>query len=251
MIFYFSGTGNSRWAAERLARLLGDELVPMSDDSGEVYEVKPDERVGFIFPVHSWAPPALVLNFIKRVRLNTPSYLYFVCTCGDDAGRTADVFKKAIRKRGWKCDAGYSVIMPNTYVALSGFDIDDKELERMKVENAKGRISFIAENLKSRIRDSFDCHMGSASFLKTYVICPLFNKYQIRTEPFHSTDACTSCRRCERICPVHNIKIEDGRPHWGNRCTQCLACFHICPVNAVQYGKCTKGKGQYKGEHLV
>ena len=38
----------------------------------------------------------------------------------------------------------------------------------------------------------------------------------------------------------------DGRPEWSDHCTQCLACFHICPVNAIQYGKFTKEKKQYR-----
>lgn len=252
MIFYFSGAGNSAWVAEKLAAMLDDTLISIADYSDEAFEVKPHERIGFVFPVYSWAPPAIVIKFIKRVKISTPEYLYFVCTCGDDAGKTGEVFAKAVKARGWHCDAGYSVIMPNTYVALPGFDIDDEELQRRKVENAKERVRYIADNLKQNIKmESYDCHIGSIPCFKTYVISPLFNKYQINPEPFHSTEACTSCRRCEKSCPVHNIKIEEGRPIWGKRCTQCLACFHICPVNAIHYGKNTEGKKQYKAEVLL
>lgn len=252
MIFYFSGAGNSAWVAGKLAEMMDDILIPIAEHADEAYETKPDEKVGFVFPVYSWAPPAIVMDFIRRVKMNAPSYLYFVCTCGDDSARTGNVFDKAVEARGWKCSAGFSVIMPNTYVALPGFGIDDKDLERTKVENARGRISFIADQLKNRIRmDKYDCHVTSIPNFKTYVINPLFNRYQITPKPFHTTNACTSCKRCEKTCPVHNIKLTDGRPQWGDRCTQCLACFHVCPVNAIQYGKATKGKSQYKGEFLI
>ena len=42
-----------------------------------------------------------------------------------------------------------------------------------------------------------------------------------------------------------NIEVTD-KPQWGNNCTQCLGCYHICPLHAVQYGKATRAKGQYK-----
>lgn len=250
MIFYFSGAGNSAWVARRLAAALGEQLVPIAEYSDETFDLKPDESVGLVFPVYSWAPPAVVMDFIRRVKLGSPSYLYFVCTCGDDAGKTANVFAKAVKARGWMCNAGFSVIMPNTYVALPGFDTDGPELEHSKVEAAKGRIQDIAGQLMMRV-EKYDCAIGPAANFKTYVISPLFNRYQIDPKPFHATDACLKCGKCERICPVHNIKVDEAGPHWGPRCTQCLACFHGCPENAVHYGKATEGKRQYKGEWLV
>ncbi len=252
MIFYFSGNGNSAWVADRLAERLDDTMIPIADYADETYETKPGEAVGFVFPVYSWAPPAIVLDFIRRVKfIGRPEYLYFACTCGDDSGKTAEVFRKAVKARGWECHAGYSVIMPNTYVALPGFGIDDEETERAKVEDTKERIDCMAASLNERVvTDPYDCVTGSIPNIKTYVIAPLFNRFQIDPKPFHTTDVCTSCGLCVKTCPVHNIILEEGRPQWGDRCTQCLACFHICPVNAVQYGKNTIGKRQYKGKYL-
>ncbi|MBR4135116.1 MAG: hypothetical protein IKU03_01705 [Bacteroidales bacterium] len=44
---------------------------------------------------------------------------------------------------------------------------------------------------------------------------------------------------------IQNITLEDGRPKWHGNCTNCDACFHHCPKKAIQYGKASKGKGQY------
>ena len=68
-------------------------------------------------------------------------------------------------------------------------------------------------------------------------------------KPFHATDACIACKKCEKVCPVHNITVTD-KPQWGNNCTQCLGCYHICPVHAIEYGKMTCRKGQYRGNSL-
>ena len=74
MIFYFSGTGNTRWAAIKLASATKERLVCISDYVREVKQgkredepfiLKEDERLGFVFPVHGWRVPKLVRAFIQ------------------------------------------------------------------------------------------------------------------------------------------------------------------------------------------
>ena len=54
-------------------------------------------------------------------------------------------------RKGWRCAAGYSVTMPNTYVSLPGFDVDDEDVETRKVHNAVARVRFINEEIASRV----------------------------------------------------------------------------------------------------
>ena len=62
---------------------------------------------------------------------------------------------------------------------------------------------------------------------------------------FFATDKCTHCGLCQRICPVENVKLVDGRPQWLGHCEQCMACIQFCPVEAIQYGKKTSGRRRY------
>ena len=67
MIFYFSGTGNTRWAAERLAQETGEKLLFIPDEMKKgkcEYTLQEGERLGFCFPVHGWQPPHIVREFI-------------------------------------------------------------------------------------------------------------------------------------------------------------------------------------------
>ena len=141
MIFYFSGTGNSKWIANQLSKEQKEELVFIPDAlKNRTFEfcLREDEKIGFVFPVYSWAPPAIVLNFIRQLSLKgyKRQYLFFVCSCGDDTCLTQQVLEKALSHKGWKCHAGFSVIMPIFYVLFRGFDVDSKELEEKKLENA-------------------------------------------------------------------------------------------------------------------
>lgn len=247
MIFYFSGVGNSAWVANRLAEYLGDKVLAIAEEKNidKVYSPLKGEKVGFVFPVYGWEPPKIVLDFVVKMQMNAPDYLYFVCTCGDDVGKTPSVFDSAIRKKGWKCDAGFSVTMPDTYVCLPGFDIDDTATLRMKMDNAKARVEFIAQQLAENISmKHFDCYEGPLPYTKTYVLGGLFRAFLMSPKPFKATDRCVSCGLCAQKCPVKNITMND-KPSWGSECTMCLACYHACPHHAIEYGKRTKNKGQY------
>ena len=78
MIFYFSGTGNTKWAAARLAAATHEDLIPIApymraDDSShniaEPFILKENERLGFVFPVHGWRVPRLVREFIRKMKI--------------------------------------------------------------------------------------------------------------------------------------------------------------------------------------
>ena len=72
MIFYFSGCGNSRHVAETLAVGLNDTLIFIPEAAREgryEYELAENESLGFVFPVYSWAPPKLVLDFVEKMNM--------------------------------------------------------------------------------------------------------------------------------------------------------------------------------------
>lgn len=247
MITFFSGTGNSKAVADLLAKQLNDSVVPVMEALSlkREYFIRENESLGFVFPVYSWGPPEVVLRLVNELKVTIkPSYVYFVCTCGDDTGKTADIFCDAVQKRGWKCNAGFSVTMPNTYVCLPGFDVDSEDVQKNKIAHAVVRVTDLVTRIKTR-EEGFDCHEGGMPRLKSYGIRPLFNKLLVDAKRFEVTGACISCGKCIRACPTRNIKWRDGRPSWGSDCTMCLSCYHHCPKHAIEYGSQTKNKGQY------
>ena len=78
MIFYFSGTGNTKWAASKLASATHEDLISIApymraDNSShtlaEPFILKENERLGFVFPVHGWRVPKLVREFIGKMKV--------------------------------------------------------------------------------------------------------------------------------------------------------------------------------------
>lgn len=70
-------------------------------------------------------------------------------------------------------------------------------------------------------------------------------KFPTLDKNFTVNDKCTSCNICERVCPVHNIRMENGKPNWQGNCEHCLACIQWCPTEAIQYGTITTNRKRY------
>ena len=97
MVFYFSGTGNTRWIAEQIAKAIGEQLLYIPDLMRDVqyeFSLSENERIGFCFPTHGWQPPRIVREFVRKLKLSYPTastdrempYCWALTTCGDDMG---------------------------------------------------------------------------------------------------------------------------------------------------------------------
>ena len=67
----------------------------------------------------------------------------------------------------------------------------------------------------------------------------------VKADAFKVDDKCIGCDKCEQICPLNNIWIQNGKPVWGKNCTHCMARICHCPVEAIEYGKKSVGKPRY------
>lgn len=241
MIYYFSGTGNSKWVAEELARRTGDEVQSIAalqkDGSVSVY-ANCGSRIGVVFPIYAWGAPLIVERFCKSLTMMEGVYAYAVCTCGDEAGLALKRLKKMFDFR-----AAWSVAMPNNYVI--GFDLDTPEQEAKKVEAASGKLENIAKSILAG-ESVYEVNEGAGARMKTGFIRPMFNTFARSTRSFSVDDNCNSCGLCERICPIDAIELQNGKPVWVKKhCTQCLGCINRCPQRAIQHGTGTAKRGRY------
>lgn len=260
MIFYFSASGNSRYVANRLGAVLGEQVEYMpAVHAASMHPV--GKSIGFVFPVYSWGIPDPVVRFIHGLPRNAFADavgekrlpVWAVLTCGDETGMAPEMLRRLLEERGLRLAFVGSVTMPNTYVLLPGFDVDSAEVESRKLSEAPERIATLADTLLQLTYDAggsrqmaLDVVRGSWPRLKSRLIYPLFRHWGVMPGKWHRNDDCISCGLCVRSCPNQNIVMRGGMPVWSINCCSCLACYHACPRHAVTYGRITRRKGQYR-----
>ena len=284
MIFYFSGTGNTKWAASKLAAATREDLISISpymraDDSShnlaEPFILKENERLGFVFPVHGWRVPKLVREFISKMKiLREPSdasaenkakagdclknrpFAYCVCTAGDSIGLTIENLNEVISQNPslqalgiTEVSSSYSLIMPESYIGLPFMDVDPKEREIRKKENAAQELAVVCEEIFDRKEGISRLVKGPIPWFFTKVVGGFFENVLITDKRFHvEKDRCVKCGICANVCPVGDIKGGHGEyPVWLHHkdCLTCFTCYHHCPHHAIEFGKQTQKKGQY------
>ncbi len=253
MIFYFSGTGNTKWAAEQIAAATGEKLIFIPDVmSGECHFcVEASERVGFCFPVHGWRPPFIVRDFIRNLRLDNIQghYCYALATCGDDVGLTFEYLNKDLTTIGLHADSVFSFIMPESYVGFPFMDVDKMFKRDAKKEDGAKTLQNYIQDIVERKKGIRKVNESHWPLINSKVIGPYFINKMISDKPFRVEESlCVKCGICADVCPVGNVKGGLGEtPQWQHNglCTTCFACYHHCPHHAIEFGNKTKNKGQY------
>ena len=273
MIFYFSGTGNTKWAASKLASVTHEDLISIApymraDDSShtlaEPFILKENERLGFVFPVHGWRVPKLVREFIGKMKVQRAEpdaagslpFTYCVCTAGDSIGLTIENLNQTISQNPslqalgiTKVSSSYSLIMPESYVGLPFMDVDPKEKEIWKKSKSAQKLAVICEEIFDRKEGVSRLVKGPIPWFFTKVVGGFFENVLITDKRFHvEKDKCVKCGICANVCPVGDIKGGHGEyPEWLHHkdCLTCFTCYHHCPHHAIEFGKQTQKKGQY------
>jgi Pyruvate/2-oxoacid:ferredoxin oxidoreductase delta subunit/flavodoxin len=237
VIYWFSGTGNSLSAAKTLAEQCGDAgLVPISKAMEN--PPLPAERIGLVFPVYSFGPPALVARFVEKLNASPNAYIFAVVTYAGNKGGTLSILRRMLRKRGLDLSAGWGVKMPENFPPLGGAPVPEKQ--QAINASAAEKIGQIAAELRMSPRGQYESSMILWRLLSKAAY-PFFCRFVRHADRFFSADAnCNGCGICAKVCPVKDIEMMDGKPKWLGRCEQCYACFHWCPQKAVQYGRSAK-----------
>lgn len=244
MIYYFSATGNCKYVAQRLASALGERTCSILAPEAAHCALAPGERLGFVCPTYAWGLPSVAEEFLARFTFTGTSAapVFWVSTYGTTPGNSGYFANRLLRGA---IGAFYSVKMPDTWTPI--FDLSDPAKVAAKNEAAEREID---EVIASLLRGETPRRMRRQTPLLTVPVHAQMYSRMRQTKNFTVDESCIGCGLCAKKCPVQAIELQNGRPLWVKEsCTMCLGCLHRCPKFAIQYGKNTRGHGQYRNPH--
>ena len=245
MVIYFTGTGNSRYCAKKIAAVTEDTVINAGEliKSGKKGSFSSEKPYVFVAPTYSWQLPRVFDGFLREAAFSGSRKAYFVMTCGDDIGCAAENNKKLCEAVGLTYMGTAEIKMPENDIAM--FDVPDEKRSDEIMLLADEVISLTGEKiLKGEV--VADRSRSLADKIKSGPVNTLFYKLFVNAGAFTSDDRCISCGKCESLCPMNTVKLKEGRPQWGEGCTHCMACISYCPTQAIEYGKKSVGKRRYR-----
>lgn len=248
MIFFFTGTGNSEYAARKIAKKIRVEAVSIGESmkAGENrFRLADGEALGFVFPIYAWSVPDIVNRFINGMELENYSdqHVFAVFTCGASIGSAYGDFKKSLARKGITLKYARDLMMPENYIVM--FKPAPQEKQARILMAADIAINAAARDVAAQKEDVIITGKNPARVF-SFAMNRLFRKFSLGTKKFCATSACISCGFCEKVCPESAIVMEEGRPKWHKAsCAKCMACINRCPVQAIEYGRSTKNRQRY------
>jgi ferredoxin len=242
IIFVFTGTGNSLWAAKEIAKGLNNcELKSMGSDKN--YSL-PDgyDAVGFVYPTYAGGVPKRVKDFISRLDLqnNKDAYFFAVATCGRiaRAQNTITQLRHFLKRKGIILNYGERLDMFSNYVV--GYEMRDtvQEEARQSAVDIKPMIESIKNHRTNK--------GNTVPTLRQFESLGFMHIVPKMDKNFNISDACVKCGICKKVCPVNNISVDaESKPCFMHHCEHCLACIQNCPTKAINYKDKTQNRKRY------
>lgn len=242
IIFVFTGTGNSLWAAKEISKELDNcEIVSMNTKNSHLL-IDSYESIGFIYPTYAGGIPKRVKKFISILNLNNNinSFFFAIATCGriSRAQNAISQLYHLLKHKGIKLNYGERLDMFSNYVV--GYemrDTIDEEAEQSSID-----LKPMVNNIKNHIGNKLDTRLTPRHFTSIAFRAIVSNM----DKNFEISDECVKCRICEKVCPANNITApNNSKPHFMHNCEHCLACLQNCPKKAINYKHKTQNRKRY------
>lgn len=243
LILYFSGTGNTWLAAEKLKARLSERGI--ASDLKAIEEIRTDvdlgpySTIGIGYPIYLFSVPGFVYRFLKKLTAGEGRKAFVFATMGGGTFGSEALAALLLRNRGYRVIGAKPFVAPNNDAVLTGSENPDSPEAQADIEGLlRGIDSWVDEIVegkgsiyKNKVSTKLAAAITGFAFRK---LIPL-HAFSMPFWFLKADKRCTSCGICERICPVGNIKGSLKIPRFGTRCLLCERCLNFCPKNAIHF----------------
>ena len=232
---YFSGTGNSRYAAELFCREYDKDAIAYTIEDDDVLKaVNSADVIVFSYPVQFSTVPKIMRDFVTNNKeLWRNKKIFVIATMGLFSGDGAGMLGRLLKSYGAEVIGGLHLKMPDSIA-------DEKALKR-PLEKNKELVIHAEQKIKECVRQLKEGHPPLEGMGLLYRLAGFFGQrlyFGHKTKKYSSKlkidkEKCIGCGKCEKLCPMENIVIVGQKAVSGDRCTMCYRCINKCPEQAI------------------
>ncbi|NVN95069.1 MAG: hypothetical protein HXX18_07300 [Bacteroidetes bacterium] len=249
IIYYFSGSGNSRNVAFWLSKCAEENKVESQIiniaqiDRHSIDAPEPGSLIVFVSPVHGFNYPPIMLHFIMRFPKGKNKVVLMNTRAGMLIGKfitpgiTGIAFYLSaliLIIKGFSIKAILPVDMPSNWISLHP-GLNERTVKYLHQKN-KERVRVFARKILSgksyykALLEVYDIFCAPIA-LGYYFIGRFFF-----AKSFYASHDCNNCDICIKACPVKAIIKVDKRQFWTFNCESCMKCISNCPKRAIETG---------------
>lgn len=233
LFLYFSGTGNTQFCMEYLAKKMDASAAVYSIEEAKVLEaIKMNNEIVLGYPIYYSNLPKILRDFVvEHADLWEGKDIFLIATMGLFSGDGAGVMARLMKKCHANVIGGLHLRMPDCILDVKVLKNTDhqKLVQRAKekldvtaVSYQKGRLPQEGLRIWNHIAGLFGQRLYFYNKTKKYT-----DKLKIDTEK------CIGCGKCVSLCPMQNIIVEHKKAFAHNKCTMCYRCINNCPKQAI------------------
>ena len=232
---YFSGTGNSKYAAGLFCRKYDKEARVFSIEDGEVITALSNaDLIVFAYPVQFSTVPKIVRDFVAANRkLWRGKKVFVIATMGLFSGDGSGMLGRILKSYGAEVTGGLHLKMPDSIA-------DEKALKRPLDKN-KELVRQAGQKIRNSVRRMKEGRPTQEGIGLLYRMAGFFGQrlyFGHKTKEYSSklkidNEKCIGCGKCEKLCPMKNITMVEHKAVSGDRCTMCYRCINKCPRQAI------------------
>lgn len=234
---YFSGTGNTRFCVDKFLEYYNKDTAGGSyaiEDKAALSRLKDNKDIVLGYPIYYSDLPMIMKNFIQENQsFFRGKNIFIIVTMGLFSGDGAGCAARLLRKYGANILGGLHVKMPDC--------IGDVKLLKKPLEENRKIVGKAEEKIRAAVEAALQGHYRKDGLGIISHAAGLFGQrlyFYNKTERLKDRlkidrEKCISCGKCSVLCPMKNIKMNDGRPVTCGNCTSCYRCISNCPKQAI------------------
>ena len=236
VICYFSATGNTKKCVDLYKESFINnncEVLLHNIEDEFNFDLDSFDLLVIAYPIHGFNAPENVLKFAKKIKKQKEKKRLVILKTSGEPLRINNIssysLRRILKRRNYYLTNEYHYIMP--------YDIIFRHTDLMAYNMYETMKKLIPLDCMDIINNKKVLlpYMPFGHILQLIMLIEHpgahFNGLFMRTNK-----NCVSCGKCEKMCPVNNISMNDGKVKFHNHCLMCTRCSFYCPKDAIVFG---------------